>query len=261
MAKRNCSVEGCDRAYRCSGYCGLHYDRVRRTGSPHLPAKPTTCTVAGCGRGVYVTDKCRLHYDRLMKTGSVGTAGLVKFTTTLDSDDVVGRIMERTERRGDCIVWTGYAIPSGYGLIHWREKSWVVHRAMWTAINGAIPEGDEWTIDHLCRVKRCVNVKHMEVVTRTENSLRAGGLAIAQGRNKQRNAMACRNGHERTASNTTINKHGIRQCLDCRKSTWARNSAAANAKRRAEYAARAERARRPRAALRAGHDARLDWQV
>lgn len=29
---RKCSVEGCNNKYRCSGYCGRHYQQYRRTG-------------------------------------------------------------------------------------------------------------------------------------------------------------------------------------------------------------------------------------
>ena len=46
----------------------------------------------------------------------------------------------------------------------------LAHRKAWIERNGAIPEG--MTIDHLCRTKLCLNVDHMEVVTRSENSRR-----------------------------------------------------------------------------------------
>lgn len=45
------------------------------------------------------------------------------------------------------------------------------HRYSYVKFRGAIPEGCE--IDHLCRNKKCVNPKHLEAVTRSENMLRA----------------------------------------------------------------------------------------
>lgn len=178
-------------------------------------------------------DPCRGGH--LMKPTDMGENAM-KFTTKLDRDDVRGRILERTRAVGDCIEWTGYAMPSGYGIIHWRGKSWVVHRAMWTVEVGPIPADDDWTIDHLCLNKLCVNVRHLEVVTRTENSLRAGGLARAQGRNKQRAAMQCRNGHERTDENTGRNRDGTRYCRDCKHAAWERTATRTSARRRAQYA-------------------------
>lgn len=33
-SSRNCTVEGCDRPYRCTGFCGLHYSRFLKYGDP-----------------------------------------------------------------------------------------------------------------------------------------------------------------------------------------------------------------------------------
>lgn len=40
--KNSCSVDGCERKFRCSGYCGLHYERVRKWGNPDMSHNPTT---------------------------------------------------------------------------------------------------------------------------------------------------------------------------------------------------------------------------
>lgn len=44
------------------------------------------------------------------------------------------------------------------------------HRFVYEQIRGPIPDGMD--IDHLCRVRNCVNPDHMEPVTRRENTLR-----------------------------------------------------------------------------------------
>ena len=66
----------------------------------------------------------------------------------------------------DCIVWTAAANSKGYGCFLVDGQSQLVHRLAWEEVNGPIPE--DMTIDHLCRVRTCVNVKHLELVTIAE---------------------------------------------------------------------------------------------
>ena len=67
----------------------------------------------------------------------------------------------------DCILWAGAIQSAGYGHRGIDGKTYLVHRLAWEEVNGAIPE--DMTIDHLCEVRHCINVEHMEVVTRGEN--------------------------------------------------------------------------------------------
>lgn len=62
MPKRTCSVEGCARAYRCTGFCGLHYARWRKHGDP--------LKLVGHGRG---------PRNPTWKGDAVGMAGLHKW--------------------------------------------------------------------------------------------------------------------------------------------------------------------------------------
>ena len=143
--------------------------------------------------------------------------------------DIVGRILRRTHREGDCIVWDGYRLrDSGYGTISWDGRDWVVHRAIYTALVGPIPEGSQWTIDHLCRNRACVNVAHMEIVTRGENSRRGGGLERA--REVNRNRDFCKNGlHPWTAENIYTGSDGGPRCRPCNRETRRRWAAARRA--------------------------------
>jgi hypothetical protein len=67
----------------------------------------------------------------------------------------------------------------GYGHISFASfGTTLAHRAFYEAHRGAITERD---LDHLCRVRRCVNPDHLEPVSHRENIIR-GIRARAVGR-------------------------------------------------------------------------------
>ena len=68
-----------------------------------------------------------------------------------------------------CWLWQGYQDRDGYCQVVLRRKVRRAHRAVWFAVKGTI--GKEWLIDHLCRVRYCVNPKHLRKVTPLENTL------------------------------------------------------------------------------------------
>ncbi|WP_374230356.1 HNH endonuclease signature motif containing protein [Rhodococcus sp. ARC_M12] len=59
----------------------------------------------------------------------------------------------------------------GYGIFSVDTRPVKAHRYSYTRLVGTISA--DMTIDHLCRVKSCVNPQHLEVVTRRENVLRS----------------------------------------------------------------------------------------
>lgn len=69
-----------------------------------------------------------------------------------------------------CWVWIGALMAQGYGELTWRGKVTYAHRLVYELLVRPIPDGLE--IDHVCRVRDCVNPDHLEAVTRRENSLR-----------------------------------------------------------------------------------------
>src|SRR3989304_2992011 len=78
-------------------------------------------------------------------------------------------------------------IRSGYGRVWCNGRMQMVHRLIYEALVGPIPNG--LTIDHLCRVRRCVNPDHMEPVTMLVNCLRGEGPTAKQARQTH-----CKNG-------------------------------------------------------------------
>lgn len=73
-----------------------------------------------------------------------------------------------------CWEWLGYKTKGGYGKFRVEGKSPYAHRFAYEHFVGTIPDGLE--LDHLCRVRHCVNPEHLEAVTHRENMLRGESL-------------------------------------------------------------------------------------
>ena len=96
---------------------------------------------------------------------------------------------------------TGYAFVSdeGGGLLR-------AHRLVYELLVGPIPAG--FDLDHLCRVRNCVNPDHLEPVTRGENVARGmSPAAIA------RRTNTCARGH---VNQRVSHGPGKRTCGACR---------------------------------------------
>lgn len=70
-----------------------------------------------------------------------------------------------------CHLWRLTKSPDGYARCFYKQKNWLVHRLAWQAFFGEVPTGLE--LDHLCRVRHCVNVRHLEPVVHIVNVQRA----------------------------------------------------------------------------------------
>jgi len=104
----------------------------------------------------------------------------------------------------DCWLWAKHN-NGRYGYIQYRHTTVLAHRVMYENFVGEIPKG--LVIDHLCRNTLCVNPKHLEPVTVSENYLRGIGSRRAD--------THCKFGHEYTPENTYLRKNGVRDCREC----------------------------------------------
>lgn len=118
----------------------------------------------------------------------------------------------------ECVLWTGYVAPEGYGFAGKRRA----HRVAYEESHGHIP--DRMVIDHIChneaakrgecaggnkcQHRRCVNPEHLEAKTDQEN-IAAGALGYAV-------RTRCRAGKHDITNPATwyVGAHG-RQCRGC----------------------------------------------
>ena len=108
-----------------------------------------------------------------------------------------------------CHVWTAARAGGGYGTFAVEHGRMVpAHRVAYMLRHGPIPDGLE--LDHLCRVRHCVNPEHLEAVTHRENMRR--GVSPSRP-----DMIHCSRGHAFDAANTYIwAGDGRRRCLICR---------------------------------------------
>jgi hypothetical protein len=119
--------------------------------------------------------------------------------------------VQKTER---CWLWVGVRSSDGYGRFeirnHQVSKVFKAHQMSWILLRGPVPDGLQ--LDHLCRVRHCVNPDHLEPVTMAENIRR--GIS-PWGLNAQK--THCPRGHELMGPNLYVTPGGGRSCKTCRR--------------------------------------------
>jgi hypothetical protein len=112
-----------------------------------------------------------------------------------------------------CWFFMGADDNNGYGgFRRSKEKGgkWTkAHKVSYDLFVGKVPEGK--ILDHLCRVRCCVNPEHLEPVTYKENADR--GLTGINMSSKTH----CPQGHPYRGDNLYIKPNGGRDCKTCRK--------------------------------------------
>ena len=115
------------------------------------------------------------------------------------------------EPNSGCWIWEAATNGDGYGYLNHGGKQWRAHRLSYELFKCEIPPGLE--LDHLCRLRCCVNPDHLEAVTRSVNAKR-GDTGKRHTRTHILPQTNCQRGHEFTPENTGIQKGG-RFCRIC----------------------------------------------
>jgi hypothetical protein len=103
-----------------------------------------------------------------------------------------------------CHLWQGEISRNGYGIFRIKRFHKLAHRVSWEMENGIIPDG--LVINHKCRVRNCVNVKHLEVTDFRTNVLIGVGPSAVN--HKKQNCPKCK-------ASYSLNNRGRRICLAC----------------------------------------------
>ena len=175
-----------------------------------------TCSIPGCERHAVARGWCKGHYSHWNRYGTEPTLskrGLKPWTSFRHDKamaEPLARFVNSFTVNPETLCWewdrdTNY----GYARMAVARRGVRAHRFSYEWFVGPIPSG--LVLDHLCRVKRCVNPDHLEAVTDYENLLR-GNTVVAFWANK----TECSKGHSYTPENTYLYPDGERGCRTCK---------------------------------------------
>jgi len=153
-----CSVDGCAAQSVHIGYCSAHYYRMRRTGLPDLQPRALIprrkAQLCGCGCGAFAPVTRNIPKRYIFGHQLRGRSKPNPYT--IDSNG--------------CHVWNHCLNEWGYGETNVNGVQTRAHVAAYVAKYGPVPDG--MILDHLCRVRKCVNPDHLEPVTHAVNTQR-----------------------------------------------------------------------------------------
>ena len=127
--------------------------------------------------------------------------------------DPIIRFWSKVRKTATCWLWQGSCDGKGYGFFHHGNKSLRpkmirAHRWSYEHFVGPIP--NDLTLDHKCRIPKCVNPAHLRPMTAVENVMIGFGAPAKNKRKKQ-----CKYGHLFEENNIIKRLNGGRECLEC----------------------------------------------
>lgn len=143
-------------------------------------AKTTTgCRVTGCDRpATAARDGLCIGHARMVRAGESdlhGTPPRQPRPTSLAALLDAMTVRDKSGHR----LWTGRVSGDGYAKWSRGGRTQYVHRLVWEAAHGAIDDPDA-TVDHACRTRRCVELAHLQLVSRADNIRRGFEARLAE---------------------------------------------------------------------------------
>jgi hypothetical protein len=131
------------------------------------------------------------------------------------------RLVRHTEldHETGCWLWMGQTDLYGYALLNHADHAskLTVHRLTFEMKYGELADGEE--LHHVCRVRRCVNPKHLEKVGRLAHLEIHAGDQRECGRIKGWRGVMCNKRHRYDETGVRIGRDGhgyeYRICLEC----------------------------------------------
>lgn len=83
----------------------------------------------------------------------------------------VERFWSKVFKSPGCWLWTAGKFVDGYASFHDGQTTVLAHRYSWALAGHPLPDYSAGQmLDHMCRVRHCVNPGHLRVVTRKQNA-------------------------------------------------------------------------------------------
>jgi len=81
--------------------------------------------------------------------------------------DDIERFWSKVDKTDYCWIWKSGVFKTGYGEFSLNNKPFLAHRISYQILVGDIPKAKE--LHHICNNRLCVNINHLQVVTRQEH--------------------------------------------------------------------------------------------
>lgn len=110
-----------------------------------------------------------------------------------------------------CWHFQGCRTSTGYGRVFNGKRTDWAHRVYYSAAHNPLPAG--LVLDHLCRVRHCVNPAHLDATTHVINVRRGVSAEVTAQRHASQ--THCKRGHPLSGDNIRMTASGRRRCHAC----------------------------------------------